>query len=59
MGNKTNSESQSKAKRKWQKLSNLFKGINLLKKNVVKTLRYPNEIVENINSSPRRKGRII
>ena len=59
MGCKTNSESQSKAKRKWQKLSNLFKGINLLKKNVVKTLRYPNEIVENINNSPRRKGRVL
>ena len=38
MGYKKNSERQSKAKRKWQKLSNLFKGINLLTKNVVKTL---------------------
>lgn len=60
MGDKTNcSETKSKAKRKWQKLSNLFKGINLLKKNIVKTLRYPNEIVENINNSPKRKDRIL
>jgi len=52
------SESHSNAKRKWQKLYNVFKGINLLKKNIVKTLHQPDEIVENINNSPRRKTRV-
>ena len=52
------SESHSNAKRKWQKLQNIFRGINLLKNNVVKTLHQPDDIVENINKSPRRKSRI-
>ena len=41
--------------RHWIKISNMFKGINLMKKNIVKTIRDPNEIVDDINKSPRRK----
>ena len=33
----------------------MFKGINLMKKNIVKTIQDPNEIVDDINKSPRRK----
>ena len=29
-----------------------------MRKNIVKTLQDPNEIVENINNSPRRKRRL-
>lgn len=46
---------ESNAKRKWNKLSNVLKGINLMKKNLVKTLSDPEEIVEHINNSPRRR----
>jgi hypothetical protein len=53
---KTNSfTTESNAKRRWSKLSNVLKGINLMKKNIVKTLSDPEEIVENINNSPRRR----
>ena len=41
--------------RHWIKISNMFKGINLMKKNIVKTIQDPNEIVDDINKSPRRK----
>ena len=47
-----------KAKKKWQKLYNVFKGISLMKKNIVKTLKDPEDIVSNINNSPRRKVKI-
>ena len=46
------------ARNKWIKLQNVFRGINLMRKNIVKTLQNPNEIVENINNSPRRKRRL-
>jgi hypothetical protein len=39
-------------------VQNVFRGINLMKKNIVKTLMDPNEIVENIKNSPRRKRKL-
>ena len=48
-------EDQSLGRRKWLKVQNVLRGINLMKKNIVKTLQDPDEIVENINRSPRRR----
>lgn len=49
--------SSRKARENWKKLQNVFKGISLMKKNIVKTIQDPEEIVQNINNSPRRKPR--
>jgi hypothetical protein len=46
---------ETNAKRKWIKLSNVLKGINLMKRNMVQKIDDPNDIVESINKSPRRK----
>lgn len=46
---------ETNARKKWIKLSNVLRGISLMKKNLVKTIEDPEEIVENINSSPRRR----
>ncbi|CDW87167.1 calmodulin [Stylonychia lemnae] len=46
---------ESQAKRNWLKISNAIKGINLLRRNIVKTLQDPDEIVEDIKNSPRRR----
>jgi len=45
---------ETHAKRQWIKLSNVFRGISLLKKSVVKTIEDPDEIPEEINRSPRK-----
>lgn len=45
---------ENSARKNWYKLQNMFKGINLLRKNLVKTIQDPEEIVEDINKSPRK-----
>eukprot|EP00347_Sterkiella_histriomuscorum_P001505 403371776 len=46
---------ESPAKKHWMKISNVLKGINLMRKNIVRTIQHPDELVENINKSPRRR----
>lgn len=43
------------AKKKWIKVSNVFKGINLLKRNIVSPIEDPDELISHINNSPRKK----
>jgi len=45
---------ESSAMKKWYKVQNVLKGINLMRKNIVKTIQNPDDIVEDLNRSPRR-----
>ena len=51
----TQIDEESKAHKHWLKIRNVFKSIKLMRVNIVKPLQNPEDIITDINNSPRRK----
>ena len=50
------SHSPERAKRNWAKVSNVIRGINLMKKTEVKTIKDAGEIISDIGASPLKSA---